>query len=96
MKVIDSFQKAIRTEYKGPTNTQGSRIVAKCGAEGKKVSMTIPYDHALSSSENHVNAAKTFAEKMGWMVYDSSKNMIYPWDLIGGWYDGCGFFVFSK
>ncbi|MFZ9793821.1 MAG: hypothetical protein ACO3F3_15940 [Gemmataceae bacterium] len=86
MKIIDSYQKAIRTEYKGPTNTQGSRIVAKCGAEGKKMSMTIPYDHALSSSENHANAARKFAEKLSWNCTE----------MICGWYDNCGFFVFSK
>lgn len=86
MKVIDSFQKAIRTEYKGPTNTQGSRIVAKCGTEGKKVSISVSYDHSIDMDKNHHLAARKLVEKLNWNCTE----------MVCGWYDGCGFFVFSK
>ncbi len=53
---------AIETEYKGPTNTRGSRIIAKaeCGR------LTVPWDYALSVDENHCAAVKAFVLKWGW------------------------------
>ncbi len=53
---------AIMTKYYGPTNTRGSRIKAWCS--GGSVSVT--YDHALSSEANHDAAALKLVEKMGW------------------------------
>lgn len=44
---------AIRTQYKGPTDTRGSRIVAT-SHYGRT---TFSYDHALSAGENHAAAA---------------------------------------
>ena len=44
---------AIRTQYKGPTDTRGSRIVATSYAGRTSVS----YDDALSADENHRAAA---------------------------------------
>ena len=43
----------IITKYLGPTNTRGSRIVAKC-RNGKK---TVSYDHSLNADANHKAAA---------------------------------------
>ena len=53
---------AIQTKWYGPTNHQGSRIVAKCDARR----ITIPYDHALSVSDNHRKAAEKLLDLMGW------------------------------
>ena len=57
--------KAITTKYLGPSNIKGSRIKAQCS---KGVSLTIGYDHALNSDENHVLAANKLAEKLKWKV----------------------------
>lgn len=53
---------AIQTSYKGPTNTKGSRIIAKCAA-GRIV---MGYDHALNIEENHKYAAVLLTNKLGW------------------------------
>lgn len=53
---------AIITKYFGPTNSRGSRLVAKCEAG----SITVPYDHALDTEGNHRAAAKALCNKLGW------------------------------
>ena len=53
---------AIETEYKGPTDTRGSRIIAR--AQAGRIS--VPWDYALSSEENHDAAMCAFVEKWGW------------------------------
>ena len=53
---------AIVTEYRGPTNTRGSRIIVRAEA-GR---MTIPWDHALNPDENHRRAVETFARNWSW------------------------------
>lgn len=86
MKVIDSYQKSIRTKYKGPTDYRGSKMVAMCGSEGKGVLISVPYDHSLDIHENHHRVAQKLVEKLKWDVKE----------MVCGWYDNCGFFVFSK
>lgn len=58
MKTITSPNPAVVTTYRGPTDTRGSRITAT--GTYLQVRMTVPYDHALSASENHAAAAATF------------------------------------
>lgn len=53
---------AIVTKFFGPTNTRGSRIKATAQAG----SVTVSYDYALNSDENHAAAAQALAEKFGW------------------------------
>jgi len=53
---------AIRTRYAGPVRLIGSRIHAT--AAGRRLS--IPYDCALSSDENHARAARKLADRLGW------------------------------
>ena len=48
---------AIRTQYKGPTNTHGSRIIATSAA-GRTV---MAYDHELDLEVNHARAAEIHA-----------------------------------
>ena len=50
---------AIRTQYKGPTDTRGSRIVAT----SYKARSVYPYDHELDSDTNHARAAELHAAK---------------------------------
>ena len=57
-----SHKQAIVTRYHGPGNVRGSRITAQC-AGGK---ITVPYDHALDSAENHLHAAAALAARLGW------------------------------
>ena len=51
---------AITTKYLGPTNTKGSRIKATC----KDGSVTVGYDNALNSSDNHDAACKALLNKL--------------------------------
>ena len=53
---------AIRTKYKGPTNSNGSRFIVTCDAKR----IVVHYDHALSVEENHVTAARVLRDKLGW------------------------------
>lgn len=53
---------AIETKYLGPTNTKGGRIKATAWAG----SVTVPYDHALDTAENHHAAQLALRRKLGW------------------------------
>lgn len=53
---------AITTKYVGPTNTRGSRIIAKAAAG----SLSVGYDHGLNLDENHSAAAQALVKKLGW------------------------------
>ena len=66
--------KAIKTKYKGPTNTRGSRIIAS-DEDGNKVTISYPYE--LSGEAVHRKAADALCAKMGWtgnLVSGSLKN----------------------
>jgi len=58
----DTMYQAIETRFAGPTNHRGARIIVRAQA-GR---MTVPWDHALNSDENHRVAAEMFAQKWGW------------------------------
>lgn len=53
---------AITTKYLGPTNHRVARVraVAEAG------SITVSWDHALNSRENHEHAAIALCNKLGW------------------------------
>jgi hypothetical protein len=53
----------VYTRFAGPTNTQGSRIIATSTYFGKKGKAMLNYDHALNSHENHRAAAWKFLAK---------------------------------
>lgn len=53
---------AITTKYLGPTNHRGARIKAQA-ARGH---ITLEYDSGLTTSANHMEAAKALAERFGW------------------------------
>ena len=50
---------AIRTQYKGPTDHKGSRIIAT----SYKARTVYPYDHELDLDDNHRRAAELHAAK---------------------------------
>ena len=56
------MRQAIITRYAGATEASGSRILAR--APGGF--LTHPYNHALSSDQNHMVAAIKLAEKLEW------------------------------
>jgi hypothetical protein len=53
---------AIVTKYIGPTNFKGSRVKATAAAG----SVTLHWDDALNSDDNHTAAAKALAARYGW------------------------------
>lgn len=67
---------AIQTTFKGPTNNNGSRIIAKCAA-GRIV---MGYDHALNIEDNHKCAAVLLISKLGWTgkQYGDLKSGVLP------------------
>lgn len=56
------MRQAITTKYLGPSNVKGSRIKASCQAG----SLTLHWDDALNSEQNHITAARALADRLGW------------------------------
>jgi hypothetical protein len=56
---------AIVTRYAGPTARQGSRIIATAKGAGKR--LTVAYDPAWDSWDNHERAAYMLADSLGWL-----------------------------
>lgn len=54
----------ITTKYLGATDHRGPRI--KATHNGNYASVTLGYDHALSSEGNHLAAAQLLAVKLNW------------------------------
>jgi hypothetical protein len=73
--------KAIKTKYKGPTDTRGSRIIAS-DEDGNRITIGYPYE--LSGEAVHRKAAEALCAKMGWGR-----------DLVGGSLKNGYVFVFS-
>lgn len=63
MRINDNHQ-AIITRYIGPTDTKGSRVRAT-SASG--LTLTLGWDSALGSEENHRAAALALANKHNWL-----------------------------
>ena len=53
---------AITTKYIAPSNVKGSRVKASAAAG----SVTLHWDNALNTAENHLVAARKLAEKFKW------------------------------
>jgi hypothetical protein len=73
---VNAYQ-AITTRYYGPGNVRGSRVRA---VTESGVKLTLHWDDALDSLENHAKAAQALANKLGW------KNRLIPGALHGGDY----------
>lgn len=69
-------RQAIITKYLGPTNSRGSRVKASCEAG----SVTIDWNDALDSLENHAAAALALATKLQW----TERNQFIPGGLSNG------------
>lgn len=62
---------AIETYFIGPTNFRGSRIAARVCEKGSGYDqpvrrLTLPWDHVLSTSDNHRAALGALAVRLGW------------------------------
>lgn len=77
----------ITTQYAGPTNTKGSRVMVKSWLKNKAVS----WDHALNTEDNHKAAAQELVDVLN---VDRVKNGYgdYHWEIVanGGMPDGKG------
>jgi hypothetical protein len=56
------MMQAIATKWLGPTDTQGSRVVARCQAKR----IVVGWDHALDVGPNHAAAAQALFARLGW------------------------------
>lgn len=74
---------AIRTRFHGPTNIKGPRISAKCAAG----SITLGWDYALNSEENHKRACDALLLKLGWLTPHYRP-------MVGGEFEGDHYWVF--
>lgn len=57
------YRQSITTRYHGPTDRRGSRVSA-VSASGHRI--TLQWDDALNTDENHTAAAATLARRLGW------------------------------
>lgn len=71
--------RVIKTVYKGPTNSRGSRIIANDG-NGNRV--IVPYNHELNIDGNHLAAAYALCKRLGWSC-----------DVVAGWYKNDRYFI---
>lgn len=55
-------RQAITTSYRGPTDSRGSRVIARC--EAKRISVS--WDHALDAGANHAAVALQLMDQLGW------------------------------
>jgi hypothetical protein len=55
---------SIITRFIASTITKGPRITASTSAKGLR--LTIPYNYAIGTNENHRAAARALAEKLDW------------------------------
>ena len=74
----------ITTEFKGPTNSTGSRIRVRSWLK----STSISYNHALSASDNHVEAAQRLVTRLNNERVE--KGYDYLWSIIAEGELPCG------
>ena len=58
---------AITVRFRGPTNHNGARLIARCEA-GR---LTVGWDYALNHEDNHIQAAMALAKRFGWVASES-------------------------
>lgn len=85
------MRQAITTKYHGPSHVKGSRVSARC----QRGSITLPWNDALNSDENHRAAALALCERFARQDGYRDGN---PWlkPLVSGWdYQSNGVHVFQ-
>ena len=76
MRVRNSHKIAILTKYLGPTNYRGSRVKAYT----EVWHITISWNHALNTDENHAAAAVALCKQQGW---DDESELLAAWTPTG-------------
>lgn len=74
--------KAIFTKYIGPSNVRGARVKA---TDEDRNSVTLSWDHALDSLDNHRAAAEALIKKMKWnptRIVPGSLKAGYVWTML--------------
>ena len=83
----ESWTVGIRTRYYGPGNVRGSRVTAwradQKSPRDDSMSVTVQWDYALSSSENHTAAVRAYVEAHNAAGHDWSGEWV-----IGSGHDG--------
>jgi hypothetical protein len=79
-----SSRPAIVTTFRGPADSRGSCVIARC--EAKRIS--VPWDHAMDVGANHAAAALQLMDQLGW----SERNDL----VMGGTRDGYVFVQVPK
>lgn len=82
--LAQSARQAITTRFVGPTNSRGSRIVARC--EAKRI--IVECDDSLDAAANHAAAALQLMNTLGWSEHNSL--------VMGGTGDGYVFVQIPK
>lgn len=82
--LASTTRQAIETYYRGPTDHNGYRVVARCAAKR----ITVQWDDALNPVENHAAAALQLMDQLGWSEHN---------DLVmGGTHEGYVFVQIPK
>lgn len=76
--------RAIKTEYKGPTDTRGGRIIATVVGSGRR--FTFPWNHATGIFENHAAAAMVACDRMEWCREPWDNGMLHGASIANGGY----------
>lgn len=66
---------AIETKYHGATNFRGARVSARV-MERFARKVTIGWDDALGTDDNHISAARALILKLGWTAANGYGNWI--------------------
>jgi hypothetical protein len=67
IEVVESYRVAIKCKFLRVTNHRGARIAVQRGdGDPDPNRLVIPWDDALSVSENYAEAVRLYTTKMGW------------------------------
>jgi hypothetical protein len=67
MKVIANGRVSVVTTFLPPTNHRGSRVkVKRSDHKSGDPTLTVSWDHALNTEENHAEAIRQFVIVLGW------------------------------
>lgn len=67
MRIIDNHRMSVVSKYLAPTDHRGSRIkVTRSDHRQGDPTLTVSWDYALNTGENHCEAIRQFVEMLGW------------------------------
>ena len=67
MSVINTHRVSVVSKFLAPTNHRGARVkVKRSDHRSGDVCLTVSWDYALGTSENHAEAIRQYIELMDW------------------------------